>query len=75
MVLTTTEGHTMNYTYTDYDAAIEALRSMERDVEADMGEDAVEAGFYDLVHAVAMDCSPVVKKEILRTQLGEGVEF
>ena len=63
------------YTYTTYDAAEAALRAMERDVEADMGPEAVEAGFYDLVHSVALDCSPEVKKELLRCELGEGVGF
>ena len=61
--------------YRTYDQADEALRAMEADVEADMGPEAVEAGFYDLVQSVALECAPAVKAELLRRELGLGVDL
>jgi len=57
--------------YGSIEEAQMALRTAEMDVEADMGEDAVEAGFSDIVHSIAGLCSPEVGKELLRRNLGE----
>lgn len=48
-----------------------ALQQVEMDVAADMGDDAVEACWHDLVLAIAGDCTPDVRRELLRR---EGVE-
>ena len=59
----------MPYTYTTIDAAEAALKTAEADVLADMGEDAVEAGWYDIVQSVAFECTPEVARELRRTRL------
>jgi len=41
------------------------LQEMEMDVRSDMGEDAVEAGWSDIVHACADQCTPEVARELL----------
>ena len=46
--------------------AMTALQTAEQDVMADMGEDAVEAGWSDLVHTLAEQCTPQVRDELLR---------
>jgi len=48
-----------------------ALAEVEECVRSDAGEDAVEAGWHDLVQVVADECTPEVRAELLRM---EGVE-
>ena len=52
--------------YDTIDKAFEALESAEQDVAADMGEDAVDAGYADIVEAIAWDCTPEVRAELMR---------
>lgn len=57
--------------FSTVDQALEELTKMEADVEADMGEEAVEAGFYDLVVSVAQMCTTFsVANEFTRLKLG-----
>ncbi len=51
--------------YTTIEEARMALQEMEMDVRMDMGEDAVEAGWRDIVYACADLCSPEVARELL----------
>ena len=53
--------------YTTWDEAQEALTAAERDVVADMGEDAVEECYHDIVDSVAQFCAPDVRAELRRT--------
>jgi hypothetical protein len=55
--------------HTTYEDARQALADAEADVAGDMGQEAVEAGWGDLVHAVAGDCTPDVAAELLRRNL------
>lgn len=52
--------------YNTIDEAFDALESAEEDVRADMGEDAVDAGYADIVEAIAFDCTPEVRAELMR---------
>jgi hypothetical protein len=52
--------------YDTIEKAFAALESAEEDVRADMGEDAVEAGYADIVEAVAWDCTSEVRAELMR---------
>lgn len=47
-----------------------ALQTAEMDTAADFGEAAVEAGFSDLVNAIAAQCSTPVAYELRRRELG-----
>lgn len=51
--------------YDTIEEARMALTEMEQDVRMDMGEDAVEAAWSDIVHACADLCSPEVARELL----------
>lgn len=51
----------------DADARM-ALEEAAMDVRADMGEDAVEAGWSDIVHSVCDRCTPKVANELLRRE-------
>lgn len=55
--------------YTTIEEAQMALRTAELDVRADQGEEAVEAGWGDIVRSIASCCSPEVEKELLRRYL------
>jgi hypothetical protein len=52
--------------YDTIDKALAALAVAEDDVRADMGEDAVDAGYADIVEAIAFDCTPIVRVELMR---------
>lgn len=52
--------------------AMNELSTMEQDVLADMGEEAVEAGWSDLVHTLAERCTDDVAQELLRRNGLEG---
>ena len=52
--------------YDTIEKAFAALELAEEDVRADMGEDAVEAGYADIVESVAWDCTPKVRAELMR---------
>ena len=56
--------------YTTLEAARAGLADMVEDVRGDMGEEAVEAGYSDLVVAAAYDCTDAVALELCRTELG-----
>lgn len=55
------------YEHRTIEAAQRALLDMVEDTEAEVGEDYC---FSDLVQAVAFDCSPRVKAELYRRELG-----
>lgn len=50
--------------------ALRELRAAEHDVMMDFGEDAVEAGYSDLIESIAADCTPDIAKELKRIKLG-----
>lgn len=52
--------------YDTIDKAFAALESAEEDVRADMGEEAVDAGYADIVEAIGFDCTPEVRAELMR---------
>jgi hypothetical protein len=52
--------------YDTIEEAMNALHTAEMDVAADMGEEAVEAGYSDLVHSIALLCSGEVADELFR---------
>jgi len=52
--------------YNTIEKAFAALELAEEDVRADMGEEAVEAGYADIVEAIAFDCTPEVRAELMR---------
>lgn len=54
--------------YTTYDQAAEALKIAETDVINDMGEEAVEECWFDIVESVVQFCTPAVARELRRTQ-------
>ena len=54
--------------YKTYDEARTALDQAESDVIADMGEDAVDECWFDIVESVAQFCTPGVAGELRRTQ-------
>lgn len=56
------------YEFMTFEAALAGLECMEQSVAQDAGEEAVEAGWGDLVHAVALGCSPAVRAEFYRSQ-------
>lgn len=56
----------MEMQYTTIEQAFAALESAEADVAGDMGEDAVEAGYADIVESVAWWCTPEVRRELMR---------
>lgn len=56
--------------YTTIEEAQKALRDAEHDVMMDFGEEAVEAGFSDLVDSIAIDCTPAVAAELRRRERG-----
>lgn len=58
------------YEYKTYEQARAALRDAEADVIGDMGEEALEDGYGDIVSAVAWNCTPEVALELFRTTLG-----
>lgn len=60
------------HTYDTIEKAQEALRLAEADILADMGEEAVEAGWGDIVRCVTIECTPAVAAELLRM---EGVDY
>lgn len=49
------------------DARME-LQAAIMDTEADFGEEAVEAGYRDLVYVVANECTAEVRSELLRME-------
>ncbi len=53
--------------YVTWEQADEALKIAEADVAADMGEDAVEECYHDIVDSVAQFCTPSVRAELRRT--------
>ena len=55
--------------YQTIEEAQSALRTAEMDVAADMGEEAVEAGYSDIVHAIASCCPAEVAEELIRRNL------
>lgn len=55
--------------YGSIEEAQQALAEAEMDVAMDMGEDAVEAGWSDIVHSVADSCPPDVAEELIRRNL------
>jgi hypothetical protein len=55
---------------TDIEEAQRALDDMVADVTADMGEDAADAGFADLVRSAMIDCTHEVAVELQRRNLG-----
>lgn len=57
--------------YETYEEARVALETAVSDVSADMGEEAVDACWSDLVRHIADDCSTEVRSELLRR---EGME-
>jgi len=56
---------------TTIEEAKQDLQTAIMDVEADMGEEAVEAGYHDIVRNVGDRCTPEIKAELFRR---EGVE-
>ena len=52
-----------------------ALEEATMDVKMDMGEDAVEAGWRDIVYTIAERCTPEVKRELLRREGFEGLTW
>lgn len=56
-------------TYTDIIAAKQALEEVVMDVRIDAGEEAVEAGWRDIVEVVAERCTPEVAAELRRQNL------
>lgn len=46
---------------------------MKSDVIGDFGEEALDAGYYDIVHNVAVMCTDDVARELLRMELGLGI--
>lgn len=55
--------------YDTWEDAQAALETAQHDVAADFGEEAVDAGWSDIVNSVAMDCTPEVAQELRRTNL------
>lgn len=53
-----------------YDNACHALECAENDVRADFGEEGLEAGYADIVAAVAIQFPPDVALELCWTKLG-----
>lgn len=53
---------------TTIEAACMALSEVAQDVATDMGEEAVEAAWSDLVHTVVERCGPEVGAELLRRE-------
>lgn len=53
--------------YTTFEAAEVALAQAEADVVGDMGEDAVDECWADIVDSVAQFCTPSVRAELRRT--------
>lgn len=51
---------------TTIEEAMQELAVEEHDVVADMGEETLEAGWYDIVHNVASYCTPEVAAELIR---------
>lgn len=52
--------------HTTLEDALQHLDDACEDVRADMGEEAVDAGYADIVEAVAYDCTPAVRRELMR---------
>lgn len=61
--------NTTPYVYTTYEEAAEALGTAELDVKGDLGEEALEAGYADIVNSIASMCSPEVAAELRRRKL------
>ena len=57
------------YLYTTLGEAQEALAAAFADVRGDMGDQAAEEGWYDIVQSVAGFCSPAVASELRRINL------
>lgn len=55
--------------YSTIEEAQDALRGAELDVAGDHGEEAVEAAWGDIVHAIAACCTPEVAAELIRRNL------
>ena len=55
--------------YDTYEEAEQALRTAELDVIGDMGEEALEVGYSDIVRAIASECLPEVGQELIRRNL------
>lgn len=56
---------------TTLEEAFAALADAESDVRADMGDEAVDAGYYDIVEAVCWEISDTaVARELCRRTLG-----
>lgn len=55
--------------YRTYEEARTALETAVHDVEADLGKDAVDQGWRDLVMGIAADCTPDVADELIRRNL------
>ncbi len=53
--------------YDTWEKASAALDAAVRDVEADMGPDAVDECWSDIVDSVVWDCTPGVRAELRRT--------
>jgi hypothetical protein len=60
------KGHMMRYAYDTIDKALDALESAEDDVRSDMNDEAVDASYADIVEAIAWDCTPEVRVELMR---------
>lgn len=58
-----------DYLYPTIEEAMTGLGTMSQDVIADFGEEGLEAGWYDIVHACADHCPPEVAEELVRRNL------
>ena len=55
---------------TTYEQAVQELADAEADVAGDMGEEALEGAWYDVVRSVGDRCTPGVKREFYQHTLG-----
>lgn len=60
----------MDCTKVEFEEACEALDCAEESVRDDTGEEAIEAGWSDIVAAVASQFRPEVARELCRVKLG-----
>lgn len=59
----------MAYIYNTIEEAQMGLQTAQMDCEGDFGEDAVEAGWNDLVRAIADQCPDKIGQELIRRNL------
>ncbi len=59
----------MTYIYNTIEEAQMGLQTAQMDCEGDFGEEAVEAGWNDLVRAIAEQCSTEVGQELIRRNI------